>query len=110
MNGVINENQLSVVKEHEYIKPLTHKIDSIMDNCIRDCHNRLFHTFEYKCAYDIQPTNVRNNEIFNLTISDKSIGLFEITKTKMAQRRGFIFNQIKKNITRKIYSNLSKNI
>ena len=57
----MNENQLIVVKEYESIKPLNRRIDSITDKCIRDCHNKVFHTFEYECANHIQLTNIRNN-------------------------------------------------
>ena len=46
MNGIMNKNQLTIVKEYECIKPLTHKIDSLIDNCYRDCHNKYHHTFE----------------------------------------------------------------
>ena len=64
MNGLINENQLTIVKEYESEKkPATHKIDSIIDNCIRDCHNKHFHTFKYKCVYDINLTNFARIEI-----------------------------------------------
>ena len=35
----MNKDQLTIVKENEFDKPLIHKIDSINDNCIRDCHN-----------------------------------------------------------------------
>ena len=37
MNGKTNEK--GIVKEYEYDKPLLQKVDSIFDNCIRDCHN-----------------------------------------------------------------------
>ena len=43
MNGIItNENQLTIVKEYEFDEPPIHKIDSISDNCIRDCHKKIF--------------------------------------------------------------------
>ena len=50
MNGTMNENQnqLTIVKQYEIIKPLIHKIDSIIDNCIRDCHNKFFHFIHLK--------------------------------------------------------------
>ena len=106
MNGIMNENQLAVVREYEFDKPLIHKIDSIIDNCYRDCQKKYFHTFEFECAYNIKFTNISNNEIINLTISDKSMGLFELNKKlTVARQRGFIFNQINK-LTIKIYSNL----
>ena len=60
------------VREYEFDKPLVHKIDSIFDKCIRDCHIKYFYTFEYKCVYDIKLTNTGNTEIVNLTIADKS--------------------------------------
>ena len=50
--------------------------------------------FEYKCVYDIQLTNIINNEIFNLTISGKSMSLYEIKqKLTVARENGFIPNQ-----------------
>ena len=36
MEGVMNENQLTIVKDYEFDKPLIHKLDSIFDNCYRD--------------------------------------------------------------------------
>ena len=94
MNCLMNENQLTIVKEHGFIKPLVHKIDSIIDNCIRDCHNKNFHTFEYKCDFDIEFTIIRNNEIINLTIVDKSMNLYDLDiKIKNARENGFMFNQ-----------------
>ena len=37
MKGKFNENV--IVKEYEFDKPLIQKKDSIIDNCIRHCHN-----------------------------------------------------------------------
>ena len=45
MNGIMNENQLTIVKEYEFDNPLITKIDSLIDNSIRDCHHKFFHTF-----------------------------------------------------------------
>ena len=53
MNGIMNENQLAIVKEYEFDKPLIQKIDSIIDNCYRDCHKKYFHTFDHICVYDL---------------------------------------------------------
>ena len=95
------------VEEYEFNKSLNHKIHSIIDNSIRDCHNKYFHTFDHICEYDINLTNITNNETVILTISDKNMSLYELKKElKTAQERGFIFNQINK-LTIKIYSNLS---
>ena len=80
MNGIMDKNQLTVVKDYDFDKPLIHKLDSMIDNCIRDCYYKDFHTFEHICVYDIELTNIGNYEIFNLTISGKSMNLYELTK------------------------------
>ena len=103
----MNENQLTVVKEYNFDNPLIQKIDSLIDNSIRDCHKKYFHTFDHICEYDLNFTIITNNETVNFTISDKSMGLYKLNKKlAMAREKGFIFNQI--NILKiKIYSNLS---
>ena len=81
-------------------------IDSIIDNCYRDCHSKYYHTFDYKCEYDIKLTNISNNEIINLKISDKNMNLYELNKKlTIARQKGFIFIQILK-LTIKFYSHL----
>ena len=96
MDGIMNENQLTIVEENEFDKPFIRKTDSMVDNCYRDCHKKYFHTFEYKCEYDIKLTNITNNEIINITISGKSMGSFELNKNLTVTRQGSeIFNQIK---------------
>ena len=94
MNGKTNEKV--IVKNYEFDEPLIHKIDSIIDNCIRDCHDKYFHTIDDKCVYDIKLTNIGNNEIFILTISYKNMSLYEMNeKFKSAQENGFNIIQIK---------------
>ena len=44
MNGILKENQLTIVKEYEFDNSLIHKLDPI-----RDCHNKYFHTFDHVC-------------------------------------------------------------
>ena len=75
MNGIMNENQLTIVKEYEFDNPLIQKIDSLFDNSIRDCHNKYFHTFDHICEYDLNFTKIGNNETVNFTISETSMGL-----------------------------------
>ena len=107
MNGLMNENQLHLVKEYKFDNPLIQNIDSLIDDSIRDCHNKYFHTFDHICEYNLSFTNITNNEIVNFTISDKGLNLYELNKKlTLARERGFIFNQINK-LTIKIYSNLS---
>ena len=88
----MNENELYVVKEYKFDNPLFHKIDSIIGCCYRDWHNEYFHTFKYVCIYGIKLTNITNNEIINITISDKSMHLYELNKKlTVARERGFRF-------------------
>ena len=105
MNGITKENV--IVKEYEIDNPLIQKIDSIIDNCIRGCHNKYFHTFDHICEYDLNFTNNTNNESVNFTISEKSMGMYELNKKlTLTRENGYIFNQINK-LTIKILSNLS---
>ena len=75
MDGTMNKNQLTIVKEYEFNEPLIQKINSLIDNSITDCHNKYFHTFDHVCEYDLIFTNISNNETVNFTSSDKSMGL-----------------------------------
>ena len=56
MNEIINENKLFVVKEYEFDKKDIHEIDYLLDDVIKDCRRKYFHTFEYKLVYDINFT------------------------------------------------------
>ena len=76
----MNGNELYVVKEYKFDNPLITKIVSIRNSCYRDCHNKCFHNFKYECIYDIKFTNITNNELINLTISAKSMNLYELNE------------------------------
>ena len=107
MNGIMNENQLTIVKEYNFDNPLIQNINSIISECYRDCHHKYFHTFDFICEYNPNFRNINNNESVNFTISHKSMGMYELNqKLTLAKQRGFIFNQ-KNKLTIKIYSNLS---
>ena len=100
-------NDNTILKEDEFDNPLIQKIDSIIDNCIRYCHNKYFRTFDQIGVYDINFTNIANKEIVNFTIAEKSMGLFELgKKLTIARQNGFKFNQINF-FEIKIYSILS---
>ena len=102
MNENLNGN------EYDFKEPLIQKIDSLKDNCIKECHNRFFHTLHQICENDNNFKNITNNETVNFTIYDKSMGLLELNKKlTVARGNGFIFNQMNK-LTIKIYSNLAK--
>ena len=74
----MNENEIYVAKEYIFDNPLITKKDSILDGCYRDCHNKFFHTFKYVCIYDIKLTNITNNEKIDKSLSDESLGLYEL--------------------------------
>ena len=105
MNDVMNE--IVMVKVYELDKPLFQKMDFLIDNSIRDCHNKFFHAFDHICEYGLSFTSIDNNELVNFTISDKSMNLFEFNKKiNYCSTKRFIFNQINK-LTIKILGNLS---
>ena len=100
---------MRVVKIYEFDNPLIQHIDSIIDECYRDCQNKYFHAFWCICEYNINFTNITNNEMINFEIPVKSLGSYELKrKLTLAKKRGFKFNQIN-NLKTKIYSDL-KNI
>ena len=100
----MNENESYVAKEYKFDNPLITKIDSVIDFCYRDCHNKCFHTSKYVYIY-IKLTNITNNEIINKTISDESMNLFELNKKlTLARQRGSRFlhiNKLTKNYSRR---------
>ena len=102
MNGIINKDKLTIVKEYEFENPLIQNIDSIIDKCYRDFHNNYYHTFEYECVYDLNFTND-----INFTFSGKNPSVYELNKKlTLARQRGLKFNQLN-NFKIKIYSNIS---
>ena len=62
----MNENV--IVKEYELDNPLIQKIDYLIDNSIRDCHDKYFHTFDHICEYDLNFRKITNNELIDFTI------------------------------------------
>ena len=94
MNGETNENV--ILRENELGNPPIQNIVSLIENSIRDCHNKYFHTFDHICEYDLI-----SQFLF------KSMGMYELNKKlTLARENGYIFNHINI-LTIKIYSNLS---
>ena len=111
MDEIINKNKLFVVKENKFGKKDIHEIDYILDDVIKDCSRNYFHTFEYKLVYNINFTNISNNEEVILIITHKSnefkTEFYALNKKiKNARQNGFVFNQIN-DFKIEIYSNLS---
>ena len=42
MDGILNENQLTVVTEYEFHRPEIHEVDYIFDTVIEDCKIEFF--------------------------------------------------------------------
>ena len=57
----MNKSELYIVKEYKFDNPLITKVESIIDGCYRDCHNKYFHKFKYECIYDNKLTIITNN-------------------------------------------------
>ena len=58
----------TVVKEHEFNKPDTDSVNYILNDTIKDCRNKFFQSFEYRCVYDNKFIYIRNNEEVILSI------------------------------------------
>ena len=102
----MNENDLYVVKECKFDKPLITEIDSMKGGCYGDCHNKFFQSFKDECIYDIELTKITKNEKIKLTISGKNMNLYDLNKKfKDARHNGLTFDQINK-LTMKNYSHL----
>ena len=65
MNGILNENQLTILKKYDFDNPKIDEIDYLLDTVIKDCRHKVFHLFEYILVYDIKFTNTLNNEGVN---------------------------------------------
>ena len=90
----MNENQLTILEENEFDKPLIHKIDSIINLSNGDCQNKSSQRLEYNCIYNIELKNIGMIEIVNLTITDKIKKLYEFKRNlKIARLK--ILNLIK---------------
>ena len=76
----MNENEIYVVKNYKGDNPLINKIIYLIESCYRDFHKKCFHNFKYESIYDIKLTYMTDNETNNLTISGKSICLYDLSK------------------------------
>ena len=104
-----------VVKEYDLIRLKNDEVKSILNDTIENCGNKYFHSFEFRCVYDIKLTNVDYNgkviltiTLENMKVKSQLYGLKK--KFKTAFKDEFKFSEIVKS-TRRIYSSLSnKNI
>ena len=88
----MNANELYVVKEDKFDKPIITDIDYIIENCFNDCRENYFHEIKYECIFDFRPKIITNNEIINLTVSEKSADEDGLNnKFKVVRQNGFYF-------------------
>ena len=40
-------NESVIVKEYEFNKPLLQKVDSITDDCVKDCYIKYYQAFDH---------------------------------------------------------------
>ena len=52
---------LTVDKECEFFKPENDKVNYILNDTIKKCGNKFFHSFEYRCVYDLNFINMEGN-------------------------------------------------
>ena len=98
MDGIKNENHLTIVKEYEFDKSDIHEMDCLLDDIIKECRERFFHTLEYRLVYDIQATKFSNIEEVNFTITHRSMEFktecyFLKKKSKMLEKMVLYLNK-----------------
>ena len=59
----------TVVDEYDFNNPDIDEVNFILNDTIKDCRSKYFHTFEYSCVYDIKFANMENNEEVILSIT-----------------------------------------
>ena len=90
-------------------KPQIDEVDYLLDKVIKGCEMKFFHTFKYRCVYDINVTNITNNEKVILIISHEYIEFktkhYGVNKKVNKKKNSkFKIDEMFK-ITIKIYSN-----
>ena len=54
------------VKEYEIKKPKIDGIEYSFDDIIKNCGEKLFHTFKFRCVYAIKSTKMAHDEVIKL--------------------------------------------
>ena len=100
-------------KEYEFSRPANGEVIHILNDTIKDCKTKYFHSFKFRCVYDFKFINMENNEEVILTLN---IGYMKFKsqfyglnrKVKIERNNGFIFNGIVKLTIKTDSSMLSK--
>ena len=60
------------VKTYEFNIPEINQIDNILKDITKDCKDKYFHTFHYRCEYDIKFEHASSDEVFYCKITNGS--------------------------------------
>ena len=98
-------------EEHEFVRPEHDEVNYILNDTIKDCRNKYFHSFDYRCVYDNKFTNMEKSEKIILSITLEYMKyksqVYRLSeKIKTSGKNCFRFNEIV-NSTIKTDSSLS---
>ena len=93
------EKHGTVVRENTIFSPDIDEGIYILKDTIKDCRRKCFNSFEYRCVYDINFTNITENDEALLTITLRYMEFksqfYGLTKkTKSTRNNGFIYKEI----------------
>ena len=86
------------VKQYEFKKPKITQIDNTLKDVIKDCKDKYFHTFEFRCEYEIIFKLKTFGEVFYLTILNDFKQLLSETERvlkKLMSTKTMIVNSMK---------------
>ena len=83
--------EFTLVKKFEFNMSCIHKVKCLYNRSFGDCYKKYYHMFHYTCLYDVSFSNISNNEIIKLTISDKSTSLYELNKKNLKNFQKMVF-------------------
>ena len=103
----------SFVNENEFNNPDIDEVNCLLNDIIQPCIKKCFHSFDYRCIYDIKTIIMENNEEVIPTITlgymkDKSQFYGLSKKIKNERKNCFRFSEIVKLI--QVYQMLNVNI
>ena len=87
--------QAILYKEYTQVEPNTNEVDNIIRKTLKGCRDKYFHSFKYKCVYDIKFKKFTKTKKVHTKIDKRR--LKENEKTIFAGQNSFKFSQINKN-------------
>ena len=59
----------NVAQEFKFVNPDIDDVNYILNDAIKDCRKKYFHSLEYRCVYDFKFSNFTNHEEVVLSIT-----------------------------------------